>query len=144
MTSRKVGIIGNGAYGKFFRDFFEKRGCEVRVADDGTNTKNKTALPNSAVATWADIVLVATTLLGAVRAIKKLAPSLRRNQLIMDITSVKSSPVDAMLRSHASVLGMHPFTAPPKSGSFKGQTIFVCSVRMRKEWRKSFRHARKY
>lgn len=130
MSTKRIAIIGNGRYGKFFKDFFEKRGCEVRVSDTGHIPDNKTVVKNEEVVLWAEVVLIAVTVLQTVRVIESLALLLREEQLVMDVTSTKWYPVNAMLASKAEVVGLHPFTAPPKSDSFKGQTIFVYFARV--------------
>ncbi len=130
MEAKKVAVVGNGRYGSFFADFFQKGGCKVRVSDIGTTPSTEE------IVVWADVVLIAVTLFETVKVIEAISPLLREDQLIMDIASVKSGPVRAMLQSEASVLGMHPFTAPPRSGTFKGQTIFICSARISENWQR--------
>lgn len=134
MPPKKIAIVGNGRYGKFFKSFFENYGHEVRVSDLGTTPSNEQ------IVLWADVALIAVTLLETVPVIDSLTRILREDQLVMDIVSVKSGPVDAMLKSRAEVLGTHPFTAPPRSGTFKGQTIFVCSARISRwrDWARGF------
>lgn len=129
MQSKKIAIVGNGRYGKFFKNFFETRGCEARVSDIGTNPSTED------IVAWADVVIVAVTLPKTIVVIELISPLLRENQLLMDIASVKSGPVRAMRKSKANVLGTHPFTAPPKSGTFKGQTIFTFYARVDEDWK---------
>lgn len=125
MQPKKIAIVGgNGRYGKFFKDFLEKKGHEVRVSDVGTTPSNEE------IVRGADVVLIAVTLLKTVPVIESLVPLLRHDQLVMDITSVKAGPVEAMLKSKAEVVGLHPFTAPPKHGTFRGQTMFVVYARL--------------
>ncbi len=124
MERKKVGIVGNGRYGAFLADFFRKRGCLVQVSDIATNPNNER------VVKWADVVIVAVTLMKTVGVIKSLAPFFRPDQLLMDITSTKVLPVKAMLKAYAEVVGLHPLCAPPKLGTFKGQTIFVNYARV--------------
>ncbi len=125
MQPKRVGILGQGRYGTFLKTFFSKRGCEVRTSDIGTNPSNEE------VTAWAEVIIVAVTLLETVKVIESIAPSLREDQLLVDIASTKAGSVDAMLKSPAEVLGLHPFCAPPvKRGTFKGQTMFVCRARV--------------
>ena len=51
-------------------------------------------------------------------------------RLWLDVTSVKSEPVAAMLRSQAEVAGLHPMTAPPKAPTLKGRVMVVCEARL--------------
>ena len=63
------------------------------------------------------------------RVIEEIAPLLARNQLLCDFTSLKVRPVEAMLKSKANVVGLHPMFGPTVS-SLKSQTIIVCPVRV--------------
>ncbi len=125
MQRKRVGIIGgNGRYGTFWTRFFTERGCEVKSSDIGT------PLTNQEVVEWAEVVLISVTLMKTEKVIESLIPFFREDQLLMDIASVKFGPVTAMLKSKAGVVGLHPFCAPPQSGTFRGQTIFVCEARL--------------
>lgn len=130
MEAKKVGIIGgNGRYGIFWRTFFEKHGCEVRFSDIDTQWTNEE------VVKWADVVFFSVTLMETTKTIRSLMPFFQPEQLLVDIASTKSGTVKAMLESSSDVLGLHPFCAPPRSGTFKGQTIFASFARVN-AWRK--------
>lgn len=51
-------------------------------------------------------------------------------KLWLDVTSIKSEPVSAMLGSQAEVMGLHPMTAPPKSPTLRGRVLAVCEGRL--------------
>ena len=51
-------------------------------------------------------------------------------KLWLDVTSIKSTPVAALLASRAEVAGLHPLTAPPKSPTLKGRVLAVCRARV--------------
>lgn len=122
---KKVGIIGGeGAYGKYFRKFFDLRGDDVLFSDIEADPSNEE------VVEWADVVLIAVPILDTVDVLLLIKHLLRKNQLIIDITSAKNAPSQVMLESLADVLPTHPFCAPPKNGNFEGQTIFVCPGRL--------------
>lgn len=131
MQSKRVAILGRGRYGRFLEDFLKKRGCEVRSSDvDGGPS-------NQELVIWAEVVIVAVTLAKTVTVIQSITPLLKPEQIIIDIASTKKFSVDAMLKTQAEVLGLHPFCAPPvKRGTFRGQTIFVHFSRVLKwaEW----------
>ena len=63
-----------------------------------------------------------------------LADGSEAGKLWLDVTSIKSAPVDAMLCSHAEVAGLHPMTAPPKAPTLKGRVMVVCEARIGR-WR---------
>ncbi len=118
-----VGIIGGtGAMGRTFAGIFERAGH--RVICSGRNT----ALTNSDLAKKSDLVLVSVPIHSTVSVISEIAPLLRPDQVICDLTSVKEAPVAAMLASKAQVLGLHPMFGPGVS-SFGGQTIIATPAR---------------
>lgn len=127
----KVGIIGGtGQIGQFFRKVFEKNNCEVLISS------RKTRLKPEECAKQSDIVLVSVPIEVAVDVIKKISPYINKNSLLMDTTSIKKEPVDAMLKyAKCEVIGMHPVFGPGVE-SLKNQTIVLCPARAKKwmEW----------
>jgi prephenate dehydrogenase len=119
----KVGIIGGtGKMGQFFVTVFERAGHTVLVSG------RKTALTNAALASECDIVIVSVPIRETVRVIEEIAPLLHPGQLLCDLTSLKARPVEAMLRSKARVIGLHPMFGPTVR-SLRSQTIIVCPAR---------------
>jgi len=57
-----------------------------------------------------------------------------QGRLWLDVTSIKAAPITAMLQSRASVIGLHPMTAPPKAPTLKGRVLVVCQVRLEPHW----------
>lgn len=126
MTSKKiiVGIIGGtGRMGQFFKRFFEANSCKVLIASRNTRLKVEDCAKKS------DIVLVSVPIDASVNVIKKIAPHVKKGSLLMDTTSIKKEPVEAMLlHSKCEVVGMHPVFGPNLS-SIKNQTIVLCPAR---------------
>jgi len=119
----KAGIIGGtGKMGQLFVPVFERAGYEVLVSG------RKTALTNAALATTCDLVIVSVPIHDTVRVIGEIAPLMREDQCLCDFTSLKARPVAAMLKSKASVIGLHPMFGPTVS-SIRGQTIILCPAR---------------
>jgi len=119
----KVGIIGGtGKMGRLFVPVFERAGFEVLVSG------RKTAFTNEKLAADCDIVIVSVPIHDTCRVIAEIAPLMRSDQLLCDFTSLKVKPVEAMLASEASVIGLHPMFGPSVS-SIRGQTIIVCPAR---------------
>jgi prephenate dehydrogenase len=108
--------------GQFFVPVFERAGYEVLV------TGRSTSLTNADCARQCELVIVSVPIRDTVRVIGEIAPLLARNQLLCDLTSLKVRPVEAMLKSKANVIGLHPMFGP-SVGSLKSQTIIVCPVR---------------
>ena len=120
----KAGIIGGtGKMGQLFVPIFERAGYEVLV------TGRSTALKNADLAQQCELVIVSVPIRDTVRVIGEVAPLLARNQLLCDLTSLKARPVEAMLKSKANVVGLHPMFGPTV-GSLKSQTIIVCPARV--------------
>jgi prephenate dehydrogenase len=120
----KAGIIGGtGKMGQFFVPVFERAGYEVTVAG------RSTAVTAQDIAQSCDLVIVSVPIRDTVRIIEEIAPLLARNQLLCDFTSIKARPVEAMLKSKANVVGLHPMFGPTVS-SLKNQTIIICPVRV--------------
>jgi prephenate dehydrogenase len=63
-----------------------------------------------------------------VGVIRTIAPILRDEQLICDLTSLKAAPVQAMLESRAQVVGLHPMFGPSAS-TIRNQTIVATPAR---------------
>src|SRR5271157_2175238 len=119
----KAGIIGGtGRMGRLFAKVFEKAGYEVLVSG------RKTAVTAADIAKQCDIVIVSVPIRETVRVIGEIAPLMRPGRLLCDFTSLKVKPVDAMLKSKADVIGLHPMFGPTVK-SIKNQTIIVCPAR---------------
>jgi len=118
-----VGIIGGtGKMGRFFKSVFESIGHTTLISGQSTILKNR------GIATQADLVVVAVPIHATVPVIAEIAPLLSEHQVICDLTSLKVKPVEAMLRSKAQVIGLHPMFGPSVA-SLAGQTIIATPAR---------------
>lgn len=114
--------------GRLFARFFRERGYRVEVADLETERNSRELVQSS------DVVLFAVPLHRTVEIIRELVPYTRSDQLLMDLTSLKVAPIREMLRSPASVLGLHPMFGGRVS-SFEGQTLVASPMRIDgQEW----------
>lgn len=126
-----VGIVGSaGAYGRWLRIFLEQRmGLEVIGHDpaDPQSHDPETLLARAEVLVFSAPIRHTPALIA-----EYVARSAGREagRLWLDVTSVKSEPVAAMLRSQAEVVGLHPMTAPPKAPTLKGRVMVVCEARL--------------
>ena len=132
MTLRPVvGIVGSaGAYGRWLRTFLEQRlGLEVIGHDpaDPQSQDPETVLARAEVLVFSAPIRHTPALIAdyVTRSAGREA-----GRLWLDVTSVKSEPVAAMLRSQAEVVGLHPMTAPPKAPTLKGRVMVVCEARL--------------
>jgi prephenate dehydrogenase len=124
MKKPSIGIIGGtGKIGSMFRKFFEKRGLKVQIASRNTDQSVEACAGSN------DIVIVSVPIDKTVETIKKIGHFVKKESLLMDFTSLKTDPINAMLEySKASVLGTHPMFGPGIK-SLKGQTIVLCKGR---------------
>ena len=120
MQQRTVAVIGgNGLMGRCIAGLFADLGHAVMIADLDTK------LAPQAAASIADVVLISVPIDTTVEVIRQLGPKVRPEALLMDVTSVKTAPVQAMLDSStASVVGTHPLFGPSVH-SVQGQRIVV-------------------
>jgi prephenate dehydratase/prephenate dehydrogenase len=118
-----IGIIGGtGKMGQAFQRFFEERGHRVLVAG------RTTALSPAELARAADIVIVSVPIGSTTDTIRKIGPHLRPEALLMDFTSLKKAPLEAMLEAFSgAVVGAHPVFGP--TNVVPGETVVLCAGR---------------
>ena len=124
MNSVKIAIIGgSGQMGRWFQRFFAERGHTVLSADlDTSETPQE-------VAAQADVVMLSVPIPKVVAIAQEISPHLRPEAALMDITSVKQRPLDAMLKAFpGEVVGTHPLFGP-KEKSITGRTVVLCPGR---------------
>ncbi|KKP39067.1 MAG: hypothetical protein UR28_C0010G0050 [Candidatus Peregrinibacteria bacterium GW2011_GWF2_33_10] len=102
-----IGIIGGrGALGAYFAKLFRNGDVKVLISDLNTKLSNEELIKKS------DIVIFSVPLHLATEIIAKNIKFLRKDQLVMDFTSLKSLQIKEMLKSKAQVIGMHPMFGP--------------------------------
>lgn len=122
----KVGIIGGkGKMGDWFKQFFEKNDFGVIISDLDTETTNKELVKQS------DAVIFSVPIGETVKVIEEVVPFTRPEQILIDLTAIKTPAMDAMLKSECEVLGLHPVFAP-HTETIAGQTLVLCKSRPRK------------
>lgn len=120
----RVGIVGgNGKTGAWLARLLEGRGIEVLKAS------RTTPLTPADMARQCKIVVISVPIFDTVRVIKEIGPLVPREGLLMDLTSVKKGPVEAMMKySGAQVVGAHPLFGPNIT-SPEGLRIALCPGR---------------
>ena len=128
MKKIQVGIIGGTrGMGRWFASFLMKQDCVVSVCDEHT-----TVTPAD-VAALCDIVIVSVPIGITVGMIEAIGPLLKKESLLMDLTSLKAAPVRAMLKySRSEVIGCHPLFGP-RVRSIQGRSVVLCPART-KRW----------
>ena len=119
----KAGIIGGtGKMGRLFAGVFRRAGYDVLVSG------RTTSLTHREIAEQCDLVIVSVPIRETVQVIRSIAPHMREDQTLCDLTSLKTLSVAAMLESKARVIGLHPVFGPTVA-SLKHQTIIACPAR---------------
>jgi prephenate dehydrogenase len=119
-----IGIIGGtGGMGRWFAAFFEKEGHTVRVSGKDTGPRP------AEMAAACPVVVVSVPIGVTEEVIRQVGPHMKKDSLLMDLTSLKAGPVRAMLASSPSeVIGLHPLFGPSVP-SLEGQNIAICPAR---------------
>jgi len=122
----RIAIIGAGKMGVWFAKFFNSKGYVVTLADRKkekiTNLEKELRVKlttdfKEAVAD-ANQVLICVSINAFEEVVKTVSPALRQGQVVMDICSVKETPVKVMHKKikGALVLGTHPVFGPGSNG----------------------------
>ncbi|MHC1636183.1 MAG: prephenate dehydrogenase/arogenate dehydrogenase family protein [Candidatus Methanospirareceae archaeon] len=131
--------------GRWFSRFFKENGLDVRIVDKAERTEevaremgveflNIDVLKEGEdlkKVVDTDILLISVPIDITAEVIERIGPLMRKNSLLMDITSVKRIPMEAMERStrgDVEVLGTHPLFGPT-ARSIRGQTIVFVPLR---------------
>ncbi len=117
---RTVAIIGGqGAMGRCMAGLFGDLGHAVMIADLDT------PLTPVEAAAAADVVVISVPIDVTVDVIRQIGPHVRPDALLMDVTSLKTGPLRAMLEhSRGSVVGTHPLFGPSVH-SLQGQRVVL-------------------
>ena len=118
----KVAIIGGaGKMGRWFTGFLLKEGDEVQITGRNQERLKEASRQlgvkgesNTSAVQWADVVLISVPIDDFTGVVQQIAPYTRPEQIIIEITSVKMLPVEAMhsYLNSKRVLGVHPMFGP--------------------------------
>lgn len=124
VEAQTIAIIGGeGGMGRSLNTLFSDLGHEVLSADLDTELRPKDA------ASTADVVIISVPIRDTRAVIEEIGPFVRKDALLMDVTSIKTDPMEAMLAStEASVLGTHPMFGPGVN-TYQGQRVVICPGR---------------
>ena len=136
----KILIIGgSGDTGKWFVKFYKKHGFDVSIW--GINKKKEIA--QELGVTFADdldteigvsdIVMISVPINITEKTILDIAPKMPAGSLLMDITSIKTGPVEAMIKyapHNVEILGTHPMFGP-SIPDIRGQIVIFTPVERR-------------
>jgi prephenate dehydrogenase len=122
----RIAVVGAGKMGVWFAKFFQSKGYDVTLADRKKEklAKLKNELHVDFTADFkqavqnADQVLICVSISALEEVVKIISPALHEGQAVMDICSIKESPVKTMHQyiKGATVLGTHPVFGPGSNG----------------------------
>jgi prephenate dehydratase/prephenate dehydrogenase len=126
----KIAIIGAGGnMGQWFCQFFKERGIEVIASDINKNSLKKLkenlgvkiVNDNKEAVKFAKFILISVLPQNFEEVVKEIAPHIRKDQIILDITSLKEKPVKIMHKYFKNnlVLGTHPLWGPASKENLK-------------------------
>ena len=144
----RVAILGAGKMGLWFAKFFLGEGYSVVVADRNkgklsklkTESEVETADFADAVQN-ADRVLICVSISAFEDVVKTISPSIREDQVVMDICSIKDFPVKVMHKHIKTglVLGIHPVFGPGSKGVKNKAFILTPTAPAEKEFSETFK-----
>jgi chorismate mutase/prephenate dehydrogenase len=121
-----IGVIGGTqGMGAFLARVFGEAGFPVDAMGVG---QGASAVD---VAARNDLVVIAVPIASTVEVIKEVAPHVRKGACLIDITSIKRAPLEAMLESApegVDVVGTHPMFGP-HGADFDRQKVVLCKGR---------------
>ena len=116
-------IGGAGALGQLFSQMLTLSGYQVRILDkdDWANA--------DVIFDGAGLVIVTVPIVETCKLIREKLTNLPENCILADLTSIKSKPLESMLKAHKGpVIGLHPMFGPDV-GSLAKQVVVVCHGR---------------
>ena len=118
-----IGIIGGtGQMGQWFKKYFESLGHKVLVSG------RKTELTWQDLAEQCRVVIISLPLDASIAMARQVGPLMNKDQLLMDMCSMKHDINHAMKESTtAQVIGTHPLFGPSTAG-MGGQNVIVCPM----------------
>jgi prephenate dehydrogenase len=119
-----IGIIGGaGAMGGWFAAFFREQGYTVHIAE------KRSGMTIPEMASKCAVVIVSVPIEVTSAVIGRVGPLMKKDHLLMDLTSIKAEPMAAMLdASPSEVIGLHPLFGPD-CASLSGQNVVICHGR---------------
>lgn len=122
----KTAILGAGKMGVWFAKFCKEKGDKVILSDRkreklsrlGKELGVETNVDFAKAVKAADRIIICVSISSFEEVVRKISPSVRDGQTVMDICSIKEFPVRVMHENikHGIVLGTHPVFGPGSTG----------------------------
>ncbi len=138
----KIAVIGgSGEFGRLFAAQFKEEGHEVTITGrdvrKGKNVAKELDVAfsndNVTAAKESDVVMISVYIENTLDVIEEVAPHVRSGCLLMDVTSVKEEPCEAMKKfagKDVEIMGTHPMFGP-RVTSIEGLTFILTPVRVK-------------
>lgn len=122
---KTIAIIGgHGGMGQCLKKMFSEQGHDILISD-----KDTSLTPDEA-AQMSDVIVISVPIRATREVIELVGPSCKSESMLMDVTSIKTDPVEAMLDSTtADVIGTHPLFGPAIN-SLQGQRVVMTPARI--------------
>ncbi|MGC9515967.1 prephenate dehydrogenase/arogenate dehydrogenase family protein [Methanocrinis sp.] len=133
MKKRMLIVGGTGGTGSWFARYFRGHGFDVSLWGPSGRVEVAERLGVRyagdllAEVANSDVVLLSVPIKETARVIEEVAPKMRPESLLMDVTSLKAEPMRAMLRwapEGVEILGTHPMFGPTIP-TIRGQTVIL-------------------
>ena len=143
MKIEKIGLLGFGRFGKMVYEYLS-RDRELFVFDSDARTLRNVP----AAATFEDtvslpLVVLCVPISAVEESCARMAPLLRKGQIVVDTCSVKERPVEWMLTrlpESVQILGTHPLFGPDSGREgIAGMKLALCPVRLEADTYKCIR-----
>jgi prephenate dehydrogenase len=139
----KIAIIGGGGkMGQWLCRFLQKEGLDIILADiDIQALKAARGLEGTEIAMnsreavgKADVIIISVPIGSFEQVVKEIAPFIRLEQIVIDITSIKAAPVEIMHKyiKKGMILGTHPLFGPGVN-IIRGQNFVLTPVNDREK-----------
>lgn len=118
----KIGIIGNGRFGKVLHKLLSTKYYVIVFDNDSTKNQNNTTLTD---VLDTDVIFIATPINKFEEVVKEIKPHLT-NQLVIDVLSVKCYPAEVLKKYNVQAILTHPMFGPDSSkNGYTGLTIVL-------------------
>ncbi len=121
-------IGGRGQMGMLFTKLWQQQGFNVRQLEKDDWGDANTHLKNS------DLVIICVPINITLNIINQASRYLKKTTILADFTSIKTEPIEAMLKAHnGAVVGLHPMFGPNIENPDK-QIVINCGGRGDSQW----------
>lgn len=146
----KVGIIGGTrGLGKTLAWYLKEENLDVTITGRDKTTGNTVSKEldvnysnnNEEIAKSSDILIISVPIASTQEVIKELAPCMKKNSVMIDVTSVKEGPTNTMKKyipNDVEFIPSHPVFGP-RTTSLNGQVIVLTPVKKGKWYPKIYK-----